>query len=169
MASVSVASSTLSTGSSSSSVIRGTSNPHPNVWDYDFVQSLQSPYTDSCYAERAETLISEIKLMLTGEGDALVITPSAYDTAWVARVPAIDGSSRPQFPQTVNWILKNELKDGSWGTESHFLLFDRLLATLSCFLALLKWKVGHVQVEHGIEFIKSNLEAIRMKAIRIAV
>nr|ADH29869.1 e-beta farnesene synthase [Pinus sylvestris] len=164
MASASVASSTLPSGlssSSSSSVIRRTANPHPNVWDYDFVQSLQSPYTDSCYGERAETLISEIKLVLTGEGDALMITPSAYDTAWVARVPAIDGSSRPQFPQTVDWILKNQLKDGSWGTESHFLLSDRLLATLSCVLALLKWKVGHVQVEHGIEFIKSNLEAIK--------
>jgi len=82
------------------------------------------------------------------------ITPSAYDTAWVARVPSIDGSSRPQFPQTVEWILKNQLKDGSWGTESHFLLSDRLLATLSCVLALLKWKVGDLQVEMGKNYIQ---------------
>ena len=87
-----------------------------------------------------------------------MITPSAYDTAWVARVPAIDGSCRPQFPQTVDWILKNQLKDGSWGTESHFLLSDRLLATLSCVLALHKWKVADVEVEQG----KSEKESIRI-------
>eukprot|EP00253_Pinus_taeda_P007466 PITA_07466 len=156
MASASVASSTLPC----SSVIRRTANRHPNVWDYDVVQSLKSPYTDSCYRERAETLIGEIKVMLSGERE-LVITPSAYDTAWVARVPSIDGVARPQFPQTVEWILKNQLKDGSWGNVSHFLLSDRLLATLSCVLALLKWKVGDLQVQKGIEFIKSNLEGIK--------
>lgn len=140
-----------------SSVVRRTANRHPNVWDYDVVQSLKSPYTDPRYRERAETLIGEIKVMLSGEGE-LVITPSAYDTAWVARVPSIDAVARPQFPQTVEWILKNQLKDGSWGNVSHFLLSDRLLATLSCVLALLKWKVGDLQVQKGIEFIKSNLE-----------
>nr|ADX42737.1 (E)-beta-farnesene synthase 1 [Pseudotsuga menziesii] len=163
MATVSVPSTlpcALSTSSNSSSLVRRTANPHPNVWDYHFVQSLQSPYTDPCYGERVETLVAEIKAMLHGEGCSM-ITPSAYDTAWVARVPSIDGSARPQFPQTVEWILKNQLKDGSWGTESHFLLSDRLPATLSCVLALLKWKVGDLQVLQGIEFIKSTLEAIK--------
>jgi len=163
MASVSVESGTASTvscGLSSNNLIRRTANPHPNIWGYDFVHSLKSPYThDSSYRERAETLISEIKVMLGG--GELMMTPSAYDTAWVARVPSIDGSACPQFPQTVEWILKNQLKDGSWGTESHFLLSDRLLATLSCVLALLKWKVADVQVEQGIEFIKKNLQAIK--------
>eukprot|EP00253_Pinus_taeda_P005101 PITA_05101 len=146
--------------SSNSGLIRRTANPHPNVWGYEFVNSLKSPYANSSYRERAEVLISEIKAMLNtamaGDGD-LMITPSAYDTAWIARVPAIDGSPRPQFPQTVDWILKNQLKDGSWGTQSHFLLSDRLLATLSCVLALLKWKVGDAQIQQGIKFIKSNL------------
>jgi len=150
--------------SSNSGLIRRTANPHPNVWGYDFVHSLKSPYANSSYRERAEALISEIKAMLNaaiaGDGE-LMITPSAYDTASVARVPAIDGSARPQFPQTVDWILKNQLKDGSWGTRSHFLLSDRLLATLSCVLALKKWKVGAVQVKQGIEFIRSNLEVAK--------
>jgi len=43
MASASVASSTLPC----SSLVRRTANPHPNLWDYDFVQSLKSPYTVS--------------------------------------------------------------------------------------------------------------------------
>lgn len=33
--------------------------------------------------------------------------PSAYDTAWVAKIPAVDGSGHPQFPQTLEWILQN--------------------------------------------------------------
>lgn len=56
---------------------------------------------DSSYRESAEELISDIKVMLgtTIRGGESLITPSTYDTAWVARVPAIDGFSRPQFPQ----------------------------------------------------------------------
>ena len=98
-----------------------------------------------------------------GDGEEM-ITPSAYDTAWVARIPSIDGSSgsaRAQFPQTVDWILKNQLKDGSWGTESHFLLSERLLATISCVLALLKWQVGDLQVERGKNY--TNLKVISLQ------
>ena len=108
---------------------------------------------DSFYSQRVETLIGDIKVMLSGEGESM-ITPSAYDTAWVARVPSIDGFARPQFPQTLQWILENQLKDGSWGNESHFLLSDRLLATLSCVLALLKWKLGDLQVQKGKNYIQ---------------
>ena len=58
-----------------------------------------------------EALISEIKAMLNaGHGRDLMITPSAYDTAWIARVPTIDGSARPQFPRTVKrWLMGNSL------------------------------------------------------------
>nr|Q4QSN4.1 RecName: Full=(E)-gamma-bisabolene synthase; Short=PmeTPS3 [Pseudotsuga menziesii]AAX07266.1 (E)-gamma-bisabolene synthase [Pseudotsuga menziesii] len=162
-----MAASTLPSGLSTNDLIRRTANPHPNVWGYDLLCSLKSPYSrDSSYKERADTLINEIKAMLGaafGDGKEM-ITPSAYDTAWVARIPSIDGSSgsaRPQFPQTVDWILKNQLKDGSWGTESHFLLSEPLLATISCVLALFKWQVGDLQVERGIEFLKSSLEKIK--------
>ncbi|GLJ48426.1 hypothetical protein SUGI_1022130 [Cryptomeria japonica] len=47
--------------------------------------------------KRVQTLISEIKKMFKSMGDG-DISPSAYDTAWVARVPALDGSDCPQFP-----------------------------------------------------------------------
>jgi hypothetical protein len=33
--------------SSNSGLIRRTANPHPNVWDYDFVHSLKSAYAVS--------------------------------------------------------------------------------------------------------------------------
>eukprot|EP01018_Ginkgo_biloba_P023037 Gb_17941 [translate_table: standard] len=95
-----------------------------------------------------------------GDGE---ISPSAYDTAWVARVPAIDGSTGPQFPETLEWVLQNQLEDGSWGVQSHFLASDRLLNTLSCILALSKWKTGHMQVKQGIEFIEKNVQYIEQE------
>lgn len=141
--------------------IQRTPNPHPNIWGCDYIQSIKSSCTDSSYVERADTLIREIKVMLKTIGEGELMSPSAYDTAWVARIPAIDGSGQPQFPQTVEWILKYQLKDGSWGTEDHFLLSERLLATLSCVIALCKWNVGNLHVRLGIEFLKSHLESLK--------
>nr|BAF43701.1 putative sesquiterpene synthase [Cycas taitungensis] len=140
----------------SKAVSRRTANYHPNLWSSDFIHSLKSPYSECCYRERAETLISEIKGMFDAMGDG-EISPSPYDTAWVAKVEAVDGVFRPQFPQALDWILQNQLDDGSWGTPSHFLLSDRLLATLSCVLSLTKWKKGHPQVQRGLEFITNTL------------
>ncbi|KAK8939592.1 hypothetical protein KSP40_PGU017304 [Platanthera guangdongensis] len=71
-----------------------------------------------------------------GDGD---ISPSAYDTAWIARIPAADDASKPHFPTTLEWIRKNQLKDGSWGDKDFFFLYDRLVCTLSCILTLTLW------------------------------
>ena len=77
------------------------------------------------------------------------INPSAYDTAWVESIPAIDGSDQPQFPQTLQWILQNQLKDGSWGEGLYFLAYDKILATLACMITLTIWWTGKTQVHEG--------------------
>jgi ent-copalyl diphosphate synthase len=100
--------------------------------------------------KRVETLISEIKSMFRGMGDGET-SPSAYDTAWVAKIPAVDGSDQPQFPETLEWILQNQLKDGSWGEEHYFLTYDRLLATLACVITLTVWRTGEKQVQKGLQ------------------
>eukprot|EP01018_Ginkgo_biloba_P004093 Gb_39995 [translate_table: standard] len=157
-------SSSINQGCGSAPIVRRTANPHPNVWGFDVIHSLKSAYGEHCYRERAEKLIGEIKCMFNainnGDGDDGNSTPSAYDTAWVARVPAIDGSARPQFPQTLEWILQNQLEDGSWGTQSHFLLSDRLLSTLACVITLRKWNTGHLHLHRGLQFIRDNLHLI---------
>ncbi|GLJ33855.1 hypothetical protein SUGI_0680490 [Cryptomeria japonica] len=84
------------------------------------------------------------------------ISPSAYDTAWIARIPSIDDPSQPQFPQTLKWIVCNQLSDGSWEGESFYLPHDRLLITLSCVIALRICKVGEAQVQKGIGFINNQ-------------
>eukprot|EP01018_Ginkgo_biloba_P029276 Gb_13700 [translate_table: standard] len=84
--------------------------------------------------------------ILMGNGK---ITPSAYDTAWFARVPAIDGSVHPQFPATLEWLLQNQLNDGSWGLESHFLISNCLLNTLLSILTLTAWNTGNAHIHQG--------------------
>nr|QWV53997.1 copalyl diphosphate synthase-like 1 [Chamaecyparis formosensis] len=138
----------------------------PAVWNDDVINSLISTYKSADVAEqekRAETLIAEIKGMFKSMGDGET-NPSAYDTAWVARIPAVDGSSRPQFPQTLQWILQNQLSDGSWGEELCFLTYDRALATLACVITLSLWNTGEEQVKKGVEFIKKHAERMEGEA-----
>ncbi|CAB4276940.1 unnamed protein product [Prunus armeniaca] len=86
------------------------------------------------------------------------LTVSSYDTAWVAMVPSPNSSKDPFFPECVNWLLANQLHDGSWGPKFNPLLIkDALLSTLACILALKRWSVGEEQINKGLHFIESNL------------
>lgn len=76
-------------------------------------------------------------------------SPSAYDTAWIARIPSNDDLTKPQFPSTLSWILENQNEDGSWGEPRFFLLYDRLVCTLACILALKTWSSGEDHIAKG--------------------
>ncbi|KAI5069968.1 hypothetical protein GOP47_0014311 [Adiantum capillus-veneris] len=79
------------------------------------------------------------------------ISISPYDTAWIAMVPSLDGSNSSQFPKCINWIIDNQLPDGSWGDEKNvFLAYDRVSSTLACVIALKTWNIGHANVVKGI-------------------
>nr|AOG18228.1 copalyl pyrophosphate synthase-like protein [Taiwania cryptomerioides] len=157
--------STIATGVSDSFTLLKQEIP-PAFWKEEMINSLLSSYDDQDAAEkekRMQTLIAEIKAMFKSMGDGET-SPSAYDTAWVARVPAVDGSNRPQFPQTLQWILQNQLSDGSWGEELCFLTYDRILATLACVITLTLWHTGDAQVKKGIVFIKKHAERMKGEA-----
>ena len=68
-----------------------------------------------------------------GAGD---MSESAYDTAWVARVPAAAAEpDAPRYPAAYDWLLRNQLTDGSWGgaiPSAH----DRVVTTLAALLTL---------------------------------
>lgn len=89
------------------------------------------------------------------------ISPSCYDTAWVAMVPSRDEPKQPCFAQCLDWILENQREDGSWGlSPTHSLLVkDSLSSTLACLLALSKWSVGHKLVQRG-NFVKMNIKML---------
>nr|ACC54559.1 putative abietadiene synthase [Pinus densiflora] len=136
----------------------------PGFWKDHVIESLMPSYKVAPSDEkRIETLISEIKNMFRSMGYGET-NPSAYDTAWVARIPAVDGSEKPQFPETLEWILQNQLKDGSWGEEFYFLAYDRILATLACIITLTIWQTGDTQVQKGIEFFKTQAGKIEEEA-----
>ena len=66
------------------------------------------------------------------------IGPTAYDTAWVARLPDLDNPSRPAFPNALEWLIENQHPDGSWGTRLNY-HHDRVLSTLVSALTLAHW------------------------------
>ncbi|KAL2330996.1 hypothetical protein Fmac_018577 [Flemingia macrophylla] len=90
------------------------------------------------------------------------LSVSSYDTAWVAMIPTPSSPHTPFFPQCLNWLLDNQLLDGSWGLpDRHALLRnDALLSTLACILALKQWGVGEDQINRGLQFIESNITSI---------
>ncbi|KAG6514687.1 hypothetical protein ZIOFF_025057 [Zingiber officinale] len=90
------------------------------------------------------------------------LSASSYDTAWVAMVPSPTSPNQPCFPQCLDWIIKHQHSDGSWGLD-HFqpiLVKDYLSSTLACIIALERWKVGQEQVRKGLNFIGSNSSSI---------
>ena len=79
------------------------------------------------------------------------LSVSAYDTAWVAMAPSPSSPHTPCFPGSIDWILKNQFHDGSWGLPHRdpLLLKDALSSTLACVLVLKKWGVHEEQMRKG--------------------
>ncbi|KAK6933933.1 Terpene synthase, metal-binding domain [Dillenia turbinata] len=106
----------------------------------------------------AEGPKERIKKML----NKVELSVSAYDTAWVAMVPSPNSPNTPLFPGCVEWVLENQLHDGSWGFPRRdlFLTKDALSSTLACVLALKRWDMGEWHVKKGLHFIESNFSSI---------
>ncbi|WMV36235.1 hypothetical protein MTR67_029620 [Solanum verrucosum] len=103
--------------------------------------------------------IDAVRSMLGSMGDG-EISVSAYDTAWVAMVKDVKGTETPQFPSSVEWIANNQLPDGSWGDRSIFLVYDRVINTLACVIALKSWNLHPDKTLLGMSFMRENLSRI---------
>ncbi|EFJ12417.1 hypothetical protein SELMODRAFT_124329 [Selaginella moellendorffii] len=115
------------------------------------MQAYDTRESPSC--KKLPDLINEVRQMLRLVSDGN-ISMSPYDTAWVARVPSPLNSQQPEFPQCLDWIVENQRQDGSWGDEV-FNIYDRILCTLSCILALKTWNIHDDVIATG----KSNILA----------
>ncbi|HLZ31518.1 MAG TPA: prenyltransferase/squalene oxidase repeat-containing protein [Chloroflexota bacterium] len=63
------------------------------------------------------------------------ISGVAYDTAWLAGMPAPTDPGRSRFPTALRWLADNQLADGSWGSSVRY-EHDRILSTLAALAPL---------------------------------
>ncbi|KAI3678922.1 hypothetical protein L6452_38226 [Arctium lappa] len=110
-------------------------------------------------SDEIKGFVERIKSMLHSMDDGET-TMSAYDTAWVALVQDVNGSGRPQFPSCLEWIVNNQLPDGSWGDGLIFLAHDRIINTLACVIALTFWNVHPSKCQKGVRFLKENISKL---------
>ena len=98
----------------------------------------------------------------------------AYDTAWLAGVPAEGDRRRSRFPTTLRWLAANQLADGSWGSSVRY-EHDRILCTLAALAPLAEfgrraedrraveagtrylWQHGHLLAHEPVELVGFEL------------
>jgi halimadienyl-diphosphate synthase len=80
------------------------------------------------WQEHVEQLVKEM-----GAG---LITASAYDTAWVARLVEQD---KALGESALEWLSTHQLSDGSWGTKDPICYYDRVICTLSAMTTLARY------------------------------
>ncbi|EEC72915.1 hypothetical protein OsI_06748 [Oryza sativa Indica Group] len=122
----------------------------------DLDDHQQNNEADEEADDELQPLVEQVRSMLSSMEDG-AITASAYDTAWVALVPRLDGEGGTQFPAAVRWIVGSQLADGSWGDEALFSAYDRVINTLACVVALTRWSLHHDQCKQGLQFLNLNL------------
>jgi halimadienyl-diphosphate synthase len=88
----------------------------------------QSWWTQDVWQYHTLQLLHEI-----GSG---LISPSAYDTAWVARLME---QEQALGDAALEWLCAHQLADGSWGTEEPVCYHDRVICTLSAMTALARY------------------------------
>ncbi|KAH6818185.1 Terpenoid cyclases/Protein prenyltransferases superfamily protein [Perilla frutescens var. frutescens] len=53
--------------------------------------------------------------------------------------------------------MQHQLPDGSWGDRHFFSVYDRLLNTIACVIALKSWNVDGHTIQKGIAYVKKNI------------
>ncbi|KAL5707796.1 ent-kaurene synthase [Ranunculus cassubicifolius] len=131
-------------------------NPNSRLQDSRRTKTaaFSSPQCAQGHEERIRKMFKKVELSV-----------SSYDTAWVAMVPSLGLPQQPCFPECLNWLLENQLPDGSWSLpkRGHLLTKDSMLSTLACIMALKRWDIGGEHVKKGLDFMGSNFGAVTDK------
>jgi halimadienyl-diphosphate synthase len=97
---------------------------------------------------------------LLGELDQVAMSNTAYDTAWVARVPEGNGSSAPAFPEALEWLQQRQYPDGSWGSGIAY-YHDRVISTLAAVVTLAEHSTDSQYagaVQRGEQYIQQSMQ-----------
>jgi halimadienyl-diphosphate synthase len=69
------------------------------------------------------------------------VSPSAYDTAWVARIPSLADATKPAYPAALAWLRAKQLPSGEWDhAPERPWIQGTVFATLAAVSALAEWK-----------------------------
>ncbi|KAI3807367.1 hypothetical protein L1987_23295 [Smallanthus sonchifolius] len=124
----------------------------------DVLQRSELPFVEKQHA--IKKYIDSIKTIFKSMDDGK-ISPSAYDTAWVALIEDVDEpNGGPKSPLSLQWIVNHQLPDGSWGEPFMFSAFDGLLNTLVCVIALTSWNIHPDKCGKGIKFVNENMNKL---------
>ena len=103
-----------------------------------------------------EALVKEMKEeMLNIDDPYSFVSPSAYDTAWLAMINPADSNNHPclspMFKDCLVWVVNNQTEEGYWGEcDAHGNpTIDSLPSTLACVIALKKWNTGNKNIKRG--------------------
>jgi halimadienyl-diphosphate synthase len=91
------------------------------------------------------------------------IASTAYDTAWVASLPDPADPQQPRFPAALEWLLAEQLPDGSWGGAICY-QHDRILCTLAALLPLVRfqdYKSAHMALQRAQSYIWRHAHLLR--------
>ncbi|XP_028799641.1 ent-copalyl diphosphate synthase, chloroplastic-like [Neltuma alba] len=119
-------------------------------------QALEGSVKNDEIRKRVESIRKNLE---SKEGEKS-ISPSAYHTALFALVEDVNGSGAPQFPESLQWLIENQLPDGSWGDADIFVAYDRLLCTLASVIVLTHYNVHPEKVHKGLKFFKENANTL---------
>ncbi|XVE87985.1 hypothetical protein DITRI_Ditri19aG0032000 [Diplodiscus trichospermus] len=109
-----------------------------------------------------QALVKEIKKEMLDVDPCSFVSPSAYDTAWLAMIDPLESdqsSSSPMFEGCLDWVLNNQTEEGCWpgDCDAHGNpTIESLPATLACLIALKKWNVGNRNIKRGLDFVHGN-------------
>ena len=94
-----------------------------------------------------------LDLLARVETNPNYISPSFYDTAWLAWL----------YPQAQTWIAENQLPDGSWGSSVEYYQ-DRIICTLSAINALAATsttKQDLIRIERGLAYLNRAMPCLK--------
>jgi halimadienyl-diphosphate synthase len=97
------------------------------------------------------------------------ISGTAYDTAWLASVPAQGERRISRFPTSLRWLTENQLSDGSWGSPVHY-AHDRLLCTLAAVTPLAQFgrrSEDRDAVAAATHYLWQHAETVRTDAVHL--
>ncbi len=117
----------------------------------------KTPGFDADVKDRLDSVLSLTSEEVLDRMNLGHVNSVTYDTAWVARIP--DPEDKPEFPETLEWLLANQWEDGSWGSEV-FHHYDRFINTLAAAIALKRWNVDGEAVSRATSYLNEAVHEL---------